>query len=70
MAAWEWLDGQMYALVPLQVVVAIEALWALITAKWAVILRILRLCMAVNVLQVCCVSAVEAVYHSRSHAAN
>jgi len=42
-AAWEWLDSQMNSLVPLEVVIPIEALDACVTFEGAVIMRRRRL---------------------------
>jgi hypothetical protein len=41
MPAWERLHGQMDALVPLQIVVAVEGLRALIAFEWPVVLLLL-----------------------------
>lgn len=69
-AAGEGLDGQVDALVTLQVVVAVEALWALIASErsvvlWAGLLRVVT----IHSVHVRGVSAVEG-HHSRRHASS
>lgn len=41
-AAREWLDCQMNSLMPLQIVISVEALRALVASEWPVVLRIWR----------------------------
>lgn len=56
---------------PLQVVIAVEALRALVALERPVVLRVgLRLGMAVELLHVRCVSAVECWDHLTRHASN
>lgn len=71
-SAWEWFDCEMYPLVSLQIVVSIEALWALIALKRSVVLRIglVSLRMAVHLLNVGCVPAVETRDHSTGHSSD
>jgi len=38
--AWERLDGQMDSLVSLEIVVAVEALGALVASEWSIVRRI------------------------------
>lgn len=58
-----WLDSQMDALMTLQVVVSVEALWALIALEWAIIVgrRVgLMRVVVVHGLHICCVTTIEA----------
>lgn len=69
MIAREWLDCQMYPLVSLQVVVAVEALRALVTLERSVICsRLLVRRVAKEVRHGRSVAAVEAWHHARVHA--
>lgn len=72
-ATRERLDGKMDPLMPLQVVVSIEALWALVAAEWPIILLDLGLRVTVHLLLHLCrrVTAVKAAGdHAVRHAAN
>lgn len=69
MIAGERLDGQMYPLMPLQVVVAVEALWALVALERSVICGWLLVGWVTEEMRHCrSVTAVEARHHSRMHA--
>lgn len=64
--AWERLHGQVNPLVALQIVIAIETLWALIALEWTVVRRCLvgsRMCLAVYVTHACRVSTVGEPRH-------
>jgi hypothetical protein len=68
MSAREWLDGQMYSLVSLKIMITIKALRALITLEWAISLwSWSRRWGAINALHASGVSAVEASYDSMWH---
>lgn len=69
-SAWERLDSKMYPLVPLQVVIAVETLRTLVTFERSVVCRAwLRLLwMTVDVMNLCCMPAVEALHHVGRHA--
>lgn len=68
----EWLDRQMNALVPLEIVVAVEALRALIAFERSVVLRVwLSLGMvSIHMLHMRCVATVVCRHHRRRHATN
>lgn len=71
MAARERLDGQMYPLVSLEVVVAVEALWALIASERSVVLWVGLLRMvAIQLVHGRGVTAVERWHHAMRHAAS
>ena len=71
MATREWLDGQVYPLVSLQVVVTVEALRALIATEWSVVGRVGVTCLStVQVLHLCHMAAVERHSHLVRHAAD
>jgi len=68
-SAWERLDGQMDSLVSFQVVVAVEALWALIALEGSVV-GCWTWTISMHVLHLRRVSTVIARYHSCRHTAN
>ena len=69
MTAGEWLDCEMYSLVPLEIVVAVEALWALVALEWTVV-GWAWLGMAVSIhLHVSCSTTVVSSDHAVVHAA-
>ena len=71
MSAREWLDGQVDTLVSFQVVISVEALGALIAFERSVVLWIrLSLGVAIHLLHMRSMSAVEPLHHRRWHAAN
>lgn len=67
MSARERFDRKVNTLVPLQIMIAIEALRTLVTLERSIVvrLRLGRMRRAVHVLEVCCMAAVES---SRHHA--
>jgi hypothetical protein len=65
--AWEGLDREMYPLMPLQVVIPVEALRALVASKRSVVLWCTLL---VHLLYLCRVSAVVIVDHAVRHPAH
>lgn len=69
MAAWKWLHRQMNSLVPLQVVISIKALWALVATEWPVVwwIGLLRV-MSVHLRVLSSVAAVESGHHAMWHA--
>ena len=69
-ATWEWFDCEMYPLVSLEVVVAVETLWTLIAPERPIILRAGLLWMAVELLHLSCVSTVEAWHHAMRHSSD
>lgn len=69
MAAWERLDSKMYPLVPLQVVISVEALRTLVAPKRSVILWARLLCVvSIHLLHLRGVATVEAWTHTVVHA--
>jgi hypothetical protein len=65
----ERLDGQMYSFMPLQIVVSIEALWALVTLERSVVRSWLLVRWVAKEVRHCrSVAAIEARHHSRVHA--
>ena len=52
MAAREWLNGQMYPLMSLQIVIAIEALRTLVASERSIVLRACLLWMTIHVLPI------------------
>lgn len=70
-AAWERFHRQVDTLVPLQVMVAIKALRTLVTFERSVVLGVwLSLRMAVELLHVCSMPAVERGHHLTWHASD
>jgi hypothetical protein len=66
--AREGLDSQMNSLVSLQVMIAIEALWTLITLEWPVVRsRLLMGRVAEKMRHGRCMAAVEPWYHAGVH---
>ena len=49
-ATWKWLDSQMYPLMSLQIVIAVEALRTLVASEGSVVLWVALLRMAVKML--------------------
>jgi len=71
MTAREWLYGKMYPLVSLQIVVSVEALWALIATERAVVRRVrVSALMSVKLLHLRHVSAVHGHWHLVAHVSN
>ena len=72
MTAWERLDSQVNSLVSLQIMIPVEALWALIASKGSVVLGILLLwVVAVYLMHLgCCMATVEAWHDAVWHAAS
>lgn len=71
MAARKWLDSKMDSLVPFQVVIAVEALWALVALEWALIGRVgLWLGVSIHLLHLRSVTAIVAIHHIAMHAAH
>jgi hypothetical protein len=69
MVAGEWLDCQMNPLVSLQVMVAVETLWALVALEGSVICGRLLVGRVAEKMRHCrSVTAVEARHHSRVYA--
>ncbi len=65
--------GQMDSLVPLQIVISIKALRALVTFEGSIVgnrLRVLVLLVVVHVLRICSVSAIELWHYPMLHIAN
>lgn len=58
-----WLYSQMNALMALQVMISVEALWTQITLEWTIVVRrrvnLVRV-VVVHALHICCVTTVEA----------
>lgn len=65
MVARKRLDGKMDSLVSLQIMVPVEALWALVTLEWTVVGGRLLMLMSHEVWHGCSVSTVEARHHGR-----
>lgn len=70
MPAWEGFDCKMYALMSLEIVIAVEALWALIASERSIVLRLSLLRVSVQLLDLSCVTTVESGDHAVWHAAN
>lgn len=70
--AGEWLDSQMNTLMSLQIVIAVEGLWALIALERPVVLwrRLLWVSVrrtVIHAVHVCCMSTVESEREARAH---
>lgn len=67
MCAREWLDSEMNTLMTLQIVIPVEALWALIALERPICSRLLLMigvvAMAEEMRNICGVSAVEGLHH-------
>ena len=70
MRARERLHGKMDSLVPLQIVISVEALWALVALEWPVVRGCLLWWMTKEGTHACSMTAVEPVHHTMGHAAN
>lgn len=71
-ATGEGLHSQVYPLVPLKVVVAVEALGALVAFERTIVVRLLlwRMVCTVHMLEACSMSTVEARHQAMRHATN
>ena len=66
----ERLDGKMYPLMPLQIVIAVEALRTLVAPEWAIILWVRLWWVAIHLVHLGCVATVVATHHAVLHAAD
>ena len=66
----EWFDSEMYPFVSLEIMVAVEALRALVAPERAIILRVRLLRMTVELLHLSCVSTIQTWYHAMRHSTN
>ena len=69
MAAREWFDGQMYPLMSFKIMVAVEALRALVASERPVVLRTGLLWVTVELLDMCSMPTIEALHHTVWHTA-
>jgi hypothetical protein len=67
-AAREWLNCQVDALMSLQVVIAIEALWTLVASDWSIVLSVRCSIMIVHLLVHCRMATVVVHGHALTHA--
>lgn len=70
MGAGKRLHRQVNSLVAFQIVVSVEALGALVTLEWPVVLLWLRMTVVEEVRHACSMSAIEALHHVLMDAAH